>query len=117
MQDLGQLFGDRGNGFSYGWDQDLTADGRWRQNPNSPDLRYDYRVSLKNASTVVAQGEVSGWSLALAPSGFTAATVDTDALELSWDAASTSHLLNYRLERSLGGQASFGLRSSAIAAR
>ena len=41
VQDIGNLFGDRLNGFFYGWDRDIVADGRYRQAANSPDLRYD----------------------------------------------------------------------------
>ena len=28
LRDYGQVFGDRGNGFSYGWDRDKSADTR-----------------------------------------------------------------------------------------
>lgn len=45
VQDVGEVFGDRGNGFTYGWTTlggtNITSDGRWRQNASSPDLRYD----------------------------------------------------------------------------
>lgn len=41
LQDRGYMFADQGNGYSYGWDIDNTANGRWRQNAASPDLRYD----------------------------------------------------------------------------
>ena len=30
LADAGQVFGDQGNGFSYGWDRDITADARAR---------------------------------------------------------------------------------------
>ena len=39
--DIGEVYGDRGNGLSYGWDVDNTANARWRQNDASYDLRYD----------------------------------------------------------------------------
>jgi len=41
LQDGGYTFADRGNGYSYGWDIDITGYGRWRQNAISPDIRYD----------------------------------------------------------------------------
>lgn len=50
VQDVGLVFGDRGNGFSYGWDRDITTDGRYRRNANSPDLRYDTFNHLQKAT-------------------------------------------------------------------
>jgi hypothetical protein len=47
VQDVGDVYGDRGNGLSYGWDYDITADGRWRQAAVSPDLRYDTFIHLE----------------------------------------------------------------------
>jgi N-acetylneuraminic acid mutarotase len=41
VADTGAVFGDRGNGFSYGWDADNTAAARDRNNSLSPDQRYD----------------------------------------------------------------------------
>lgn len=41
LTDIGEVFGDRGNGYSYGWDVDNTANARNRDNPISPDERYD----------------------------------------------------------------------------
>jgi uncharacterized repeat protein (TIGR01451 family) len=45
LNDIGDLFGDRTNGFFYGWTNaagtNITRDARYRQNVNSPDLRYD----------------------------------------------------------------------------
>jgi hypothetical protein len=49
FQDTGSVFGDRGNGQSYGWDRDVTADGRQRNAANSPDLRYDTFMHLIKA--------------------------------------------------------------------
>lgn len=39
--DVGQVFGDQGNGYSYGWDADNSAHARNRNNVISPDERYD----------------------------------------------------------------------------
>jgi uncharacterized repeat protein (TIGR01451 family) len=41
LDDFGLLFGDQGNGYSYGWDEDNSANDRLRNAANSPDLRYD----------------------------------------------------------------------------
>lgn len=41
LMDVGQVFGDQGNGYSYGWDADNTAHARNRDNVISPDERYD----------------------------------------------------------------------------
>ncbi|HEV8544198.1 MAG TPA: hypothetical protein VGR78_17555 [Verrucomicrobiae bacterium] len=47
VQDVGEVFETHTNGLNYGWDRDITPDGRWRQNANSPDLRYDTFVHLE----------------------------------------------------------------------
>ena len=41
LVDTGAVFGDRGNGLSYGWDLDASRYARDRDNPRSPDQRYD----------------------------------------------------------------------------
>ncbi len=41
LADYGDVFGDRGNGYSYGWDADNTANARDRNNALSPDERWD----------------------------------------------------------------------------
>ncbi len=41
LADTGVVFGDRGNGFSYGWDLDATGGTRERNNAASQDKRYD----------------------------------------------------------------------------
>ena len=45
LPDIGEIFGDRGNGYSYGWDQDIQGDARER-NANS-DQRYDTIVQFQ----------------------------------------------------------------------
>src|SRR6185295_12404193 len=63
VQDVGNTFGDRGNGLSYGWDRDITVDGRWRMSATSADLRYDtFMHMLKAAPPAV-------WEFAI-PNGF-----------------------------------------------
>src|SRR5262249_38623416 len=39
--DFGDAFGDRGNGLSYGWNGDNTANARIPRSAGSPDFRYD----------------------------------------------------------------------------
>jgi uncharacterized repeat protein (TIGR03806 family) len=41
LPDYGDVFGNRGNGFSYGWDTNNNANSRYRNSANSLDLRYD----------------------------------------------------------------------------
>ncbi|MCW5553630.1 MAG: DUF11 domain-containing protein [Verrucomicrobiae bacterium] len=41
LDDFGLVFGDRGNGYSYGWDDDNAQHDRLRNSVNSPDRRYD----------------------------------------------------------------------------
>lgn len=41
LPDSGLAFGTRGNGFSYGWDVDNTANARQRNSTNFYDVRYD----------------------------------------------------------------------------
>ena len=41
LADSGLVFGNRGNGFSYGWDVDNTANARRRSSTNYFDVRYD----------------------------------------------------------------------------
>ncbi|MGH7176736.1 MAG: hypothetical protein ACREJC_05090, partial [Tepidisphaeraceae bacterium] len=48
VKDTGQLFGDRGNGLAYGWDADNTANTRIRNNPRSPDFRYDSLARMQS---------------------------------------------------------------------
>ena len=41
IKDVGLSYGDRGNGFIYGWNIDNTVNARDRDAANSPDERYD----------------------------------------------------------------------------
>ena len=50
VPDGGDVYGDRGNGYSYGWNRDVTADSRYRMAANSPDVRYDTLVHLIKAT-------------------------------------------------------------------
>jgi hypothetical protein len=41
LPDYGEVFGDRGSGWSYGWNDDTKAHARDRNNSSAPDQRYD----------------------------------------------------------------------------
>ena len=45
--DSGQLYGAQGNGYTYGWDVDITTTARDRNNNASPDQRYDTLVHFQ----------------------------------------------------------------------
>jgi len=60
--DSGAVFGDRGNGFFYGWNQDNSGNMTDRNSPNSPDQRYDTFAATQ------AAGGGSIWEIAL-PTG------------------------------------------------
>jgi hypothetical protein len=61
LPDYGEAFGDRGNGFSYGWSRDITADARDRNAANSPDQRYDTFIHFQ-------KGDAAVWEIVL-PNG------------------------------------------------
>jgi hypothetical protein len=58
LPDLGDIFGDSGNGFSYGWDEDNTAHARERNNANSPDKRYDTFNHMQKPAPAGTQWEI-----------------------------------------------------------
>ncbi|UCC97614.1 MAG: hypothetical protein JSW66_17440, partial [Phycisphaerales bacterium] len=60
LPDYGDVFADRGNGFSYGWDVSVTGDSRDRNNSSSPDQRYDTLIHME-----LTGGEKT-WEIALA---------------------------------------------------
>jgi hypothetical protein len=51
LPDSGLAFGDRGNGFSYGWSRDITADSRERN--AHPDQRYDTLLHLQKGADAI----------------------------------------------------------------
>jgi hypothetical protein len=61
--DTGAVYGDRGNGFSYGWNADNSANARDRNSPASPDQRYDTLIHMQKPSNPNAS-----WSIAV-PNG------------------------------------------------
>ena len=58
LPDAGAVFGDRGNGFSYGWDRDINAEARDRDSGNAPDQRWDTLIHLQKGADVI-------WEIAL----------------------------------------------------
>ncbi|MBN2183445.1 MAG: LamG domain-containing protein [Sedimentisphaerales bacterium] len=56
LPDIGEIFGDRGNDYSYGWDQDIQNDARER-NANT-DQRYDTVVQMQ-------EGDPRTWEIEL----------------------------------------------------
>jgi hypothetical protein len=61
--DVGLVFGDRGHGFRFGWNQDNTANGRDRDDPRAPDERYDGLAHMQKPDNPNAS-----WRIAL-PNG------------------------------------------------
>ncbi len=59
--DGGLPFANRGNGQSYGWNKDITADTRDRNDPAAPDQRFDTLAHVQKAGNAV-------WELAV-PNG------------------------------------------------
>jgi uncharacterized protein (TIGR03382 family) len=47
LTDTGEVFGDRGNGFLYGWDMDNSAAARERMSPMSPDALHDRFIHMQ----------------------------------------------------------------------
>ncbi|MHC4632983.1 MAG: discoidin domain-containing protein [Planctomycetota bacterium] len=58
LPDYGEVFADRGNGFSYGWDMDIQGDARDRGSGNAPDQRYDTLLHLQKGADKI-------WEIAL----------------------------------------------------
>lgn len=58
LADTGAVFGDRGNGYSYGWNLDNSAQTRDRNAANSPDQRYDTITHLQKPANPNASWEL-----------------------------------------------------------
>ncbi len=63
LPDYGEVFGDRGNGFVYGWDRDIQGDSRRRG--RSLDQRYDTLVQMQESGPTT-------WEIELPNGGYTA---------------------------------------------
>ena len=59
LPDSGRVFGDRHNGYAYGWNRDISADARDRGSGNAPDQRYDTLVHFSKS------GVPATWEIAL----------------------------------------------------
>ena len=74
LADAGAAFGDRGNGFTYGWNGDNTAQTRDRDSPASPDQRYDTLIHTQRAPLTNAT-----WELQIPPGQYQVRLVAGDA--------------------------------------
>jgi hypothetical protein len=59
LRDAGAVFGDRGNGYVYGWNADNAAQTRDRNAANSPDQRYDTLVYMQRPANPNATWEIA----------------------------------------------------------
>lgn len=59
LADTGAVFGNRGNGYSYGWNSDNSSTARDRNAANSPDQRYDTLLHLQKPENPNAVWEIS----------------------------------------------------------
>ena len=77
LSDSGQAYGDRGNGYTYGWldssgPADNSAYTRDRNSSLSPDQRYDTTIYM-------SQGEQHSWQISLANGSYLVHLVEGDA--------------------------------------
>jgi PKD repeat protein len=89
LADNGAVFGDRGNGFNYGWDQDNAVNMTDRNSPSSPDQRYDTFAATQ------AAGGGSVWEIAV-PNGAYAVFL------VAGDPTRMNSTYRYDVESSLG---------------
>jgi len=73
VADTGAVFGDRGNGFSYGWNADNSSTTRDRNSPSSPDQRYDTLEHMQKPENPNAF-----WEIAVANGSYTVRIVSGD---------------------------------------
>jgi hypothetical protein len=59
LKDGGAAYGNRGNGYTYGWNQDNSATARDRNAANSPDQRYDTLLHLQKSTNPNASWEIA----------------------------------------------------------
>jgi glucose/arabinose dehydrogenase len=59
LKDGGLVYGDRGNGYSYGWNADNTAQMRDRDSSLSPDQRYDTLAYMQRPANPDAVWEIA----------------------------------------------------------
>ena len=73
VPDGGAVFGDRGNGLSYGWDLSTAAFARDRDSPLAADQRYDTFISMQR------DGGGSVWEIAVPNGNYTVHIAGGDA--------------------------------------
>jgi hypothetical protein len=73
IADTGLVYGDRGNGLTYGWSADNTANTRDRNSPLSKDQRYDTLIHMQKP------GPVMQWNIAVPNGDYTVHIVSGDA--------------------------------------
>ena len=75
LADTGLVYGDRGNGYTYGWNTE-TSQTRDRNSANSPDQRYDTLNSWYNGANDAANGI---WEIAVPNGTYSVHVVAGDA--------------------------------------
>jgi glucose/arabinose dehydrogenase len=75
LADTGLVYGARGNGYTYGWNADNTAQTRDRNAANSPDQRYDTLTHFQKTANPDAV-----WEIAVPNGNYTVRIVSGDAL-------------------------------------
>jgi hypothetical protein len=58
VNDIGLVFADRGNGFSYGWNLDTTTNARNRDNPTAPDELHDSFIHMQKPGNTDASWQI-----------------------------------------------------------
>jgi uncharacterized delta-60 repeat protein len=103
VADVGDAFGNRGNGLTYGWDADNTANARTRNNPLSPDARFDSLVKMQD-------GVNRKWEIAL-PNGMYSVQLDAGDPDFTDSVYKLSLENNLALEGTPGGDVHWFERS------
>ncbi len=79
VADAGSVFADRGNGYSYGWDVDITVYAGNRDSPQSADERYDTLNIMQQGASEFT------WELAVPDGTYSVRLVAGDAWYFSGD--------------------------------
>ncbi len=77
INDVGQAFANRGNGFRFGWNQDNADNARDRDDPRAPDERYDSFIHMQKPSDPDAS-----WRIALPNGTYTVHLVSGDITDV-----------------------------------
>lgn len=64
--DSGSQYADRGNGFTYGWQRDISTGGRDRDHVNAPDQRFDTLLHMFHTGMAIDDS----WEIALPPAHY-----------------------------------------------